>query len=151
MLFSHGVDITRLQCAFVNTSEVEKISKFIGAQQGYPSAFELPEYTKEEDESKPGAVDLNRLDPMFEDAARLIIAKQQASTSLLQRKLNIGFARAGRLLDQLEAAGIIGPPKISISRQVLVQEKCCLGQILDSLKRKFCRKIKQERNEESSR
>jgi len=129
MLFLQGSETTRVQCALVDTSEVEKISKFIGNQQGYPTAFELPEYTGEESESKAGAVDLSKLDPMFRDAARLIVAEQQGSTSLLQRKFNIGFARAGRLMDQLEAAGIVSAQRGSKPRDVLVIDELQLEHI----------------------
>jgi S-DNA-T family DNA segregation ATPase FtsK/SpoIIIE len=133
MLFYQGNDMTRVQCAFVDTPEVEKISKFIGAQQGYPTAFELPEYTGEESENKAGGVDLSKLDPMFRDAARVIVSDQQGSTSLLQRKFEIGFNRAGRLMDQLEAAKIVSPSRGSKPRDVLVIDEIQLEQIFKTI------------------
>ena len=135
MLFSQGSDMTRVQCAFVDTPEVEKVLKFIGAQQGYPTAFELPEYTGEGDGEKIGAIDLNRLDPLFKDAARLVVIEQQGSTSLLQRKMNIGFARAGRITDQLEAAGIVSaaPRGSNKQRDVLVMDELQLEDIFKTL------------------
>jgi len=133
MLFYQGNDMTRVQCAFVDTSEVEKISKFIGSQQGYPTAFELPEYTGETNEDKTGALDSSKLDPMFRDAARLIVAEQQGSTSLLQRKFEIGFNRAGRLMDQLEAAKIVSASRGSKPRDVLVIDELVLEQIFKTL------------------
>jgi S-DNA-T family DNA segregation ATPase FtsK/SpoIIIE len=133
MLFYQGSDMTRVQCAFVDTPEVEKVSKFIGAQRGFPTAFELPEYTGEESDKDVGSVDLTRLDPMFRDAARLIVIEQQGSTSLLQRKFEIGFNRAGRLMDQLEAAGIVGPQRGSKARDVLVIDELQLDQIFKTI------------------
>jgi S-DNA-T family DNA segregation ATPase FtsK/SpoIIIE len=133
MLFFQGNDMTRVQCAFVDTPEVEKISKFIGSQPGYLRAFELPEYTGEDNEDKVGAVDLTKVDPMFRDAARLIVAEQQGSTSLLQRKFEIGFNRAGRLIDQLEAAGIVSASRGSKPRDVLVIDELQLDQIFQTL------------------
>jgi S-DNA-T family DNA segregation ATPase FtsK/SpoIIIE len=106
MLFLQGSDPVRVQCAFVDTPEVEKITDYISRQQGYTTAFYLPEYVGEESESTVGDVDMNRLDPMFEDAARLVVIHQQGSTSLIQRKFSIGYNRAGRIMDQLEKAGI---------------------------------------------
>ncbi|GHV55905.1 DNA translocase FtsK [Bacteroidia bacterium] len=133
MLFYQGNDMTRVQCAFVDTPEVEKISKCIGIQQGYPTAFELPEYTGEDNEDKIGAVDLTKLDPMFRDAARLIVMEQQGSTSLLQRKFEIGFNRAGRLMDQLEASGIVSGSRGSKPRDVLVIDELQLEQIFKTV------------------
>ncbi|MDR0541387.1 MAG: DNA translocase FtsK [Dysgonamonadaceae bacterium] len=133
MLFYQGNDMMRVQCAFVDTPEVEKVSKFIGSQQGYLTAFELPEYTGEENEDKAGSVDLTKLDPMFRDAARLIVAEQQGSTSLLQRKFEIGFNRAGRLMDQLEAAGIVSASRGSKPRDVLVIDELHLEQIFKTV------------------
>ena len=120
MLYLQGNDPVRVQCAFVDTPEVEKISEYISKQQGYPTAFELPEYVDENAEPSGAAdVDMNRLDPMFEEAARLIIYHQQGSTSLIQRKLSLGYNRAGRIMDQLERAGIVGPANGSKARDVL--------------------------------
>ena len=120
MLYLQGNDPVRVQCAFVDTPEVERISEYISRQQGYPTAFELPEYVDENAEPSGAAdVDMNRLDPMFEEAARLIIYHQQGSTSLIQRKLSLGYNRAGRIMDQLERAGIVGPANGSKARDVL--------------------------------
>ncbi|MDR1200228.1 MAG: DNA translocase FtsK [Tannerellaceae bacterium] len=134
LLFSQGNETTRVQCAFVDTPEVEKISEFIGGQVGYPTAFELPEYYGEGDGSVPGAVDLSDKDPLFDEAARLIVMQQQGSTSSIQRKFSIGYNRAGRLMDQLEAAGIVGPSEGSKARQVLLQDEYSLEQLLNNLK-----------------
>ena len=120
MLYLQGNDPVRVQCAFVDTPEVERIAEYIGKQQGYPTAFMLPEYVDENAESSgPADVDMNRLDPMFEEAARLIIYHQQGSTSLIQRKLSLGYNRAGRIMDQLERAGIVGPANGSKARDVM--------------------------------
>lgn len=123
MLYLQGNDPVRVQCAFVDTPEVERIANYISKQQGYPTAFMLPEYVGEESESSIGEVDMNRLDPMFEDAARLVVIHQQGSTSLIQRKFSIGYNRAGRIMDQLEKAGIVGPTQGSKARDVL-----CMGE-----------------------
>lgn len=120
MLYLQGNDPVRVQCAFVDTPEVENVANFISKQQGYTSAFLLPEYVSEDSSSNAvGEVDMNRLDPMFEDAARLVIIHQQGSTSLIQRKFSIGYNRAGRIMDQLEKAGIVGPTQGSKARDVL--------------------------------
>ena len=119
MLISQSNELTRIQCAFVDTPEVENITEYISHQQGYPSAFYLPEYVGEESDSSMNEVDMNRLDPMFADAARLVVSYQQGSTSLIQRKFSIGYNRAGRIMDQLEHAGIVGPSEGSKARQVL--------------------------------
>mgnify|MGYP006286789669 CR=1 FL=1 len=129
MLISTGSDLTRLQCAFVDTPELERITEFIGAQQGYPSAFELPEYVSEEAEAS-AEVDLSKRDALFDEAARLIVRHQQGSTSLIQRKFSIGYNRAGRIIDQLEAANIVGPFEGSKARQVLIQDEYTLEQYL---------------------
>ncbi len=134
LLFSQGSDITRVQCAFVDTPEVVKISEYVGDQQGYPTAFYLPEYVGEEGGEKPGEVDLSNRDPLFDEAAHLIVDQQQGSTSLIQRKFSIGYNRAGRLMDQLEAAGIVGPSEGSKARQVMIQDAYRLEQLLSSLK-----------------
>ncbi len=127
MLFSQGSDLIRIQCAFVDTPEVEGIARYIGEQQGYANAFELPEYISESPgDDKPGSVDLSDRDPLFEEAARLIVIHQQGSTSLIQRKFSIGYNRAGRLMDQLEAAGIVGPTQGSKAREVLVADEYSL-------------------------
>jgi len=135
MLYSHGSELVRLQGPFIDTSEVEKICEFVGAQRGYESAYILPEFIGEETES-PGAVDLGDRDNMFEEAARLIVRHQQGSTSLIQRKLKLGYNRAGRLIDQLEAAGIVGPFEGSKAREVLVQDEYVLEQLLSEIDEK---------------
>jgi S-DNA-T family DNA segregation ATPase FtsK/SpoIIIE len=135
LLFTQGSDMTRVQCAFVDTPEVERIAKFIGNQRGYPTAHILPEYTGESVEEKgSGAVDLNNLDPAFEEAARLIVIHQQGSTSLIQRKMSLGYARSGRIMDQLELAGIVGPGQGSKPREVYVPDEFHLEEILKKLK-----------------
>jgi S-DNA-T family DNA segregation ATPase FtsK/SpoIIIE len=132
MLYSHGSELVRLQGPFIDTSEVDKICEFVGAQRGYESAYILPEFVGEESDV-PGAVDLADRDNMFEEAARLIVRHQQGSTSLIQRKLKLGYNRAGRLIDQLEAAGIVGPFEGSKAREVLVQDEYILEQLLNEL------------------
>ncbi len=132
MLYSHGSELIRLQGPFIDTSEVEKICDFIGAQRGYESAYILPEFIGEETDA-PGTVDLKDRDNMFEEAARLVVHHQQGSTSLIQRKLKLGYNRAGRLIDQLEAAGIVGPFEGSKAREVLVQDEYALEQILETI------------------
>ncbi|MTI21654.1 DNA translocase FtsK, partial [Fulvivirga sp. RKSG066] len=119
MLLSQGSDIVRIQCAFVDTPEVETICDYIGEQRGYETAYQLPEFTGDDDSSSVGEVDLSDRDALFDDAARLIVMHQQGSTSLIQRKLKLGYNRAGRLIDQLEAAGIVGPFEGSKAREVL--------------------------------
>ena len=130
MLFSQGGDLIRVQCAFVDTPEAEGIADYIGHQQAYPTAYYLPEYIGESEESGGADVDMTKLDPLFEEAARLIVVHQQGSTSLIQRKFSIGYNRAGRIVDQLEAAGIIGPSEGSKARQVLVMDEYHLEQVL---------------------
>ncbi len=134
MLFSQGNDLIRVQCAFVDTPEVENVVHHISNQQGYPTAFYLPEYVGAEGEGiDASSVDLSKRDPLFEEAARLIVANQQGSTSLIQRKFSIGYNRAGRIVDQLEVAGIIGPFEGSKARQVLVMDEYHLEQIFKHL------------------
>ncbi|MEQ9299775.1 MAG: DNA translocase FtsK 4TM domain-containing protein [Cyclobacteriaceae bacterium] len=132
MLLSQGSDLTRLQCAFVDTPEVDRICEWIGDQRGYEDAYLLPEYEGEE-ESMPGDVDLADRDALFDDAARLLVIHQQGSTSLIQRKLKLGYNRAGRLIDQLEAAGIVGPFEGSKAREVLVKDEYALEQRLNEI------------------
>ena len=135
MLYLQGNDPVRVQCAFVDTPEVERIAEFIGKQQGYPTAFMLPEYVDENAEPSSAAdVDMNRLDPLFEEAARLVIYHQQGSTSLIQRKFSIGYNRAGRIMDQLEKAGIVGPANGSKARDVLCLDENDLQMRMSSLK-----------------
>lgn len=119
MLVSHGSELLRVQCAFVDTPEVEKIVDFIGSQRGYPSAFELPEYDGEAESGGKEPIDLASKDALFEDCARVVVQTQSGSTSMLQRRFNLGYNRAGRIMDQLEAAGIVGPAKGSKPREVL--------------------------------
>jgi S-DNA-T family DNA segregation ATPase FtsK/SpoIIIE len=134
MLLSTGNDLIRIQCAFVDTPEVEKITEFIGAQRAYPSAFLLPEYVGEEGEGGKEDVDLSERDKMFDDAAKLVVQFQQGSASFLQRKLKLGYNRAGRIVDQLEAAGIIGPFEGSKAREVLIKDMSQLDAIIQKLK-----------------
>lgn len=133
MLLSTGNDLIRLQCAFVDTPEVDRISEFIGNQRGYPEAYQLPEYIDEAAESAKLDFDPHDRDAMFEDAARLIVMHQQGSTSLIQRKLKLGYNRAGRIIDQLEAAGVVGPFEGSKAREVLIPDDYALEQFLNNL------------------
>ena len=130
MLFSSGNDLTRIQCAFLDTPEVEAICDYIGSQKAYPTAYELPEYVGEDGGASIAGLDPEDRDALFEEAARIVVIHQQGSASLLQRKLKLGYNRAGRIVDQLEAAGIIGPFEGSKARQVLVQDEMSLEQIL---------------------
>lgn len=135
ILITGSSEPTRVQCAFVDTPEVESIVDYIGSQIAYPTAYLLPEYVSEGgDSSVSETVDLSKRDPLFEDAARLVVIQQQGSTSLIQRKFSIGYNRAGRVMDQLEAAGIVGPFEGSKARQVLIADEYSLEQILNSLK-----------------
>ncbi len=131
MLYSTGSDLTRLQCGFVDTPEVDEICDFIGAQQGYPSAFLLPEF-EDENASEIGNIAAADRDKLFDDAARLIVMHQQGSTSLIQRKMKLGYNRAGRIIDQLEAAGVVGPFEGSKARKVLVPDEMSLEQLLSN-------------------
>ncbi len=132
MLVSSGNEPVRVQCAFIDTPEIEELTDFIGSQKGYADAMHLPEYV---DDSDSGAleVDLRKRDAMFDDAARLVVQHQQGSTSLIQRKLSIGYNRAGRIIDQLEAAGVVGPFEGSKARDVLCMDFIALEQILKRL------------------
>ncbi len=132
MIYSTGSDIIRLQCGFVDTPEVEKICDFIGEQRGYPNALLLPEYI-DESASTTGSFDDEDRDDKFEEAARIIVIHQQGSASLLQRKLKLGYNRAGRIVDQLESAGIIGPFEGSKARKVLVPDEISLERLLEEL------------------
>lgn len=134
MLLSGGSDIIRLQCPFVDTPEVEAVCEYIGSQRGYESAYLLPEF--EEDESGANEVDLSERDKLFDEAARTIVRHQQGSTSLIQRKMKLGYNRAGRLIDQLEAAGIVGPFEGSKAREVLIKDEMSLEQLLNDLNNK---------------
>ncbi len=132
MLVSYNGEITRLQCAFVDTPEVEHVCEFIGAQQGYPQTFYLPEYVDEK-EMEGKAIDLADRDSLFEEAARLIVQNQMGSTSLIQRRMKLGYNRAGRLMDQLEMAGVVGPNLGSKAREVLIKSDMELQDVLDTL------------------
>ena len=132
MLFSTGSDVIRLQCPFIDTPEIERICDFIGEQRGYVSAYLLPEYI-DENEKQIADIDLSDRDPLFEDAARLFVLHQQGSTSLLQRKLKLGYNRAGRLTDQLEVAGIVGPSEGSKARKVLIEDEYALEKLINQL------------------
>lgn len=132
MLFSSGSELVRLQCALVDTPEVERICDHIASQQSYPSAYILPECLGEDIDS-PGMVDMNQKDEFFDDAARLVVLNQQGSTSMIQRRFSIGYNRAGRIMDQLEKAGIVGPSEGSKARKVYFQDEYGLEQKLNSL------------------
>ncbi|MDA3880754.1 MAG: DNA translocase FtsK [Prolixibacteraceae bacterium] len=132
MLFASGSEVIRLQCALVDTPEVENICQHIADQQAYPTAYLLPEYVGD-DSDAPGAVDLNNRDEYFDDAARLVVLNQQGSTSMIQRKFSIGYNRAGRIMDQLEAAGIVGPSEGSKTRKVQLQDEYSLEQLLNNI------------------
>ncbi len=132
MLISYNGEISRLQCVFVDTPEVDSVCEFIGDQRGYPQAFLLPEYVDEKD-MEGRDLDLGERDPLFEEAARLIVQNQVGSTSLIQRRMKLGYNRAGRLMDQLEAAGVVGPNQGSKARDVLIKTEMDLEQYLSSL------------------
>ena len=131
-----GKEMLRVQCAFVDTPDVESIVDYIGHQVAYPTAYILPDYIPDNDgdKSSSSVVDLSERDPLFEEAARLIVLQQQGSTSLIQRKFAIGYNRAGRLMDQLEAAGVVGPSEGSKARQVLMPDEYSLEVLLNGLK-----------------
>ncbi len=133
MLYSTGNDLIRIQCGFVDTPEVEEITEFIGAQQGYPSAFILPEVPDENGGGEAMSFSDEERDSLFEEAARVVVSTQQGSASMLQRKLKLGYNRAGRLVDQLEAAGIIGPFEGSKARKVLISDEVSLEQFLKNM------------------
>jgi S-DNA-T family DNA segregation ATPase FtsK/SpoIIIE len=133
MLVSTGSEPVRVQCAFIDTPEIEELTDFIGSQQGYPDALLLPEYIDDNEAGGAIEIDLKKRDSMFDDAARMVVQHQQGSTSLIQRKLSIGYNRAGRIIDQLEAAGIVGPFEGSKAREVLITDMVGLEQILSSL------------------
>jgi S-DNA-T family DNA segregation ATPase FtsK/SpoIIIE len=133
MLYNGGNEMIRLQCPFVDTPEVEKIVDFIGEQRAYPTAYMLPEVQDETVSTGGGDFDASDRDSMFEDAARIIVQNQVGSTSMIQRKLKLGYNRAGRLMDQLEDAGIVGPNVGSKPRQVLLPDEYALEQFLNNL------------------
>jgi DNA segregation ATPase FtsK/SpoIIIE, S-DNA-T family len=133
LLFAPGSDVIRLQCAFIDIPELERITTFIGDQRSYPTPYFLPEYIDETSGDSILDVDLSKRDSLFNDAARLVVAHQQGSTSLIQRKFSIGYNRAGRIVDQLEAAGVVGPFEGSKARQVMFPDEYSLEQFLRSL------------------
>ncbi|CAN5815194.1 hypothetical protein BH24BAC1_BH24BAC1_05350 [soil metagenome] len=133
MLFSLGSDMIRVQCAFVDTPEVDRICEFIGNQQGYDDAYLLPEFVGDESGAEKTDFDPSQRDSMFEEAARIVVTHQQGSTSLIQRRLKLGYNRAGRLIDQLESAGVVGPFEGSKAREVLIPDEYSLEQLLNSM------------------
>ncbi|WP_340152733.1 DNA translocase FtsK 4TM domain-containing protein [uncultured Marivirga sp.] len=133
MLLSQGSDLIRLQCPFIDTPEIDEVVEYIGNQRGYEQAYQLPEFAGDDDESKVGEVDLSERDALFDEAAKLIVLHQQGSTSLIQRKLKLGYNRAGRLIDQLEAAGIVGAFEGSKAREVLIPDEYSLEQLLNNI------------------
>ena len=135
MLYLQGNEPIRVQCAFVDTPEVDAINQFIADQQGYPETYELPEPMVEGDADGGSSndVDMSHLDPLFEEAAHLIVMSQSGSTSLIQRKFAIGYNRAGRLMDQLEKAGIVGMAMGSKPREVLIQDEMSLESLISAL------------------
>jgi len=132
MLISSGSTMTRVQCAFIDTPELEKLCQFISSQRGFPTAFQLPEVEGSEEEGT-GNIDLSGKDELFDDAARLVVMNQLGSTSMIQRKLAIGYNRAGRIMDQLEKAGIVGQSEGSKPRQVYIQDEYSLEQLLKNI------------------
>ena len=130
MLFTQGNELIRIQCAFVDTPEVERLASYIGAQKGYADAHFLPEYFSEENSSNLD-IDISERDALFKEAAEIIVTAQQGSASLLQRKLKLGYNRAGRIIDQMEAAGVVGPFEGSKARQVLISDLSSLERILN--------------------
>ena len=131
MLFSNGNDLVRVQCAFVDTPEVDKITEFIGSQKAYATAYLLPEFTGEESGITLD-IDISDRDVLFREAAEVIVTAQQGSASLIQRKLKLGYNRAGRLIDQLEAAGIVGPFEGSKARGVNIPDLVALDQFFNN-------------------
>jgi len=132
LLYSQSNDLTRIQCGFIDTSEVEKLSEYIGSQTGYQSAYILPEFSKD-DSNESSNISIEDRDSMFDEAARVIVTNQQGSASLLQRKLKLGYNRAGRLIDQMEDAGIVGPFEGSKPRQVLISDINSLENLLSEI------------------
>ncbi|HFK5509720.1 TPA: DNA translocase FtsK 4TM domain-containing protein [Elizabethkingia anophelis] len=135
MLYFNGNDLIRLQCAFVDTPEVEKIAEFIGEQKGYPEAYQLPEYSGDESIVSVGSFDPNEKDVLFDEAAKIVVSTQQGSTSMLQRQLKLGYNRAGRIMDQLEASGIVGSFNGAKAREVLITDMHSLEQFLEELRK----------------
>ncbi|RYG24573.1 MAG: DNA translocase FtsK, partial [Chitinophagaceae bacterium] len=132
LLYSNGNDVVRVQCAFIDTPEVEKITEFIGSQKAYPDAYLLPEYVAEGETGINLDIDISERDSLFREAAEVIVSSQQGSASLLQRKLKLGYNRAGRLIDQLEAAGIVGPFEGSKARGVNIPDLQALDHFFEN-------------------
>jgi S-DNA-T family DNA segregation ATPase FtsK/SpoIIIE len=137
LLYTNGNDIVRVQCAFVDTPEVERITEFIGSQKAYPDAYMLPEFIGPDENGTKLDIDISERDTLFREAAEIIVTAQQGSASLLQRKLKLGYNRAGRLIDQLEAAGIVGPFEGSKARGVLIQDLSTLDDFFNNEKKTF--------------
>jgi len=135
MLISTGNELIRLQCAFIDTPEVERICDFIGSQRAYPDAYLLPEYVGDT-EGTGNDADLDNRDVLFDDAARLVVTMQIGSTSNIQRRMKIGYNRAGRIIDELEAAGVVGAFEGSKARQVLIKSESDLDELLNNLNNK---------------
>jgi len=135
MLFAHGSEMVRIQCAFLDTAEVERICDYIGSQRGYETAYKLPEFSDDEAGQEKGDFNMSDKDPLFEEAAKILVMHQQGSTSLLQRKLKLGYNRAGRLIDQLEAAGVVGAFEGSKAREVLIKDEYSLEFFLKNLEK----------------
>ncbi|MFT4972619.1 MAG: S-DNA-T family DNA segregation ATPase FtsK/SpoIIIE, partial [Saprospiraceae bacterium] len=136
MLLSVDGDMIRLQCAFVDTPEVERVLEFISSQRGYAEPFHLPEFHGDEESHKPGAFNIKDLDENWMDAARLVVQNQHGSTSMIQRRLKLGYNRAGRIMDQLEGLGIVGPSEGSKPREVLMYDEMELERYLEQVKNK---------------
>ena len=132
-----SLSLSLIHISFVDTPEVDAITKFIADQQGYPEAYALPEYVSDTENGVSGDMDLGVKDPLFEEAARLVVNTQQGSTSSIQRRFSIGYNRAGRIIDQLEKAGIVGPFEGSKARQVLIPDEYSLEHILKTVDEKF--------------
>ena len=137
LLYTNGNDVVRVQCAFVDTPEVERITEFIGSQKAYPNAYLLPEFTGTDESGTKLDMDISERDTLFREAAEIIVTAQQGSASLLQRKLKLGYNRAGRLIDQLEAAGIVGPFEGSKARGVLIQDLSSLDDFFNNEQNTF--------------
>ena len=131
MLYTQGNELTRIQCAFIDTPEVEKIAAYVGGQKGYVDAHLLPEFVGEESSTNLD-IDASERDALFREAAEVIVTAQQGSASLLQRKLKLGYNRAGRIIDQMEAAGVVGPFEGSKARQVLISDFVALDKLLNN-------------------
>ena len=134
MLLAFGSDLIRLQCAFIDTPEVERVLDYIGQQQGYPTPYFLPEFHGDEEIHAGGNLKVSDLDENFEDAARLVVQNQHGSTSMIQRRLKLGYNRAGRIMDQLEQLGIVGPSEGSKAREVLIYDEIELERYLEDIK-----------------